>query len=419
MKIFFRASMPLLSNASITDNFFAPISGLAESSPFARACPGLSDTACLKLGVTRVLSDASSGRGFLQQIGISIEDCPRHSSFFETLKSKRRLSVLNNVNVRLASLMKPAAEMPDLFKDYALFAADGHWHAAATHDAHIDEKRWAVGHFYAYDMRSEALLHITATEGKKEHDMHALKRAGAEQLRLNIKKGRKVLLVWDRAGIDFRLWHDWKHQNGIYFISRTKENMRLDVIARIPFDQSDELNHGIIADELVSTSQHVSVRRVTYREPVKGEIFEYITTVMDLPPGAIAWLYKRRWEIEKIFDQIKNKFGETKAWASSLNAKSMQATFLCLTRNLTVLFERGLAEQGIEDVAGRKRQESRLQKQVEFTSKLLRPMSTLLTKVLRPLVRSVKLIRWFRVHWFSAAPLRDLLDHLRRLYATL
>ena len=76
---------------------------------------------------------------------------------------------------------------------------------------------------------------------------------------------------------------------------------------------------------------------------------------------------------------------------------------------------RGLAEQSIEDVAGRKRQEPRLQKQVEFTSKLLRPMSTLLTKGLSPLVRSVKLIRWFRAHWFSGAPLRDLLDHLRGL----
>ncbi len=403
----------------MTYNFFAPVSGMAESSHFARTCPELTDADWLKLGVTRVVSDPASGRGFLQQIGVSIINCPGRSLFFETLKSQRRLDLLNDVNVRLTKTMKPSAAMPDLFNDYELFAADGHWHSAATHDAPIDEKRWAVGHLYAYNMRSEALLHITSTEGKKEHDMHALKRAGAEQLRLNVKKARKVLLVWDRAGIDFRLWHNWKHQNGIYFISRTKDNMNLEVIGRNPFDAGDALNHGVLADEMVSTSQHVAVRRVTYQEPVTGTVFEYITTVMDLAPGAIAWLYKRRWEIEKVFDQLKNKFGETKAWASGLNAKAMQATFLCLAHNLTVLFERGLADQGIEDVAGRKRQAARLQKEVDLTTKLLRPMSTLLTKVLRPLVRSVKLIRWFRAHWLSHAPLTDLLDHLRSLYATL
>ena|GEM_PF-2078613 len=63
----------------------------------------------------------------------------------------------------------------------------------------------------------------------------------------------------------------------------------------------------------------------------------------------------------------------------------MQATFLCLTHNLTVLFERGLADEGIDDVAERKRQQARLQKEIALAHKHSRPMSTLLTNVLRPL----------------------------------
>jgi hypothetical protein len=47
--------------------------------------------------------------------------------------------------------------------------------------------------------------------------------------------------------------------------------------------------------------------------------------------------------------------------------------------------ERGLADQGIEKVAGRKRQAARLQKEVALNIKLLRPMGSLLTKVIRPL----------------------------------
>lgn len=34
----------------------------------------------------------------------------------------------------------------------------------------------------------------------------------------------EALYIWDRAGIDFRQWHDWK-QRGIYFLSREKENI--------------------------------------------------------------------------------------------------------------------------------------------------------------------------------------------------
>jgi hypothetical protein len=36
----------------------------------------------------------------------------------------------------------------------------------------------------------------------------------------------KVLYIWNRAGIDFRQWFKWK-ENGIYFLSREKENMKL------------------------------------------------------------------------------------------------------------------------------------------------------------------------------------------------
>ena len=56
-----------------------------------------------------------------------------------------------------------------------------------------------------------------------------------------------------------------------------------------------------------------------------------------LPPGVIAHLCRLRWEIKKVFDEFKNKLGETQAWASSANAKTMQAHFLCMAHNLILL----------------------------------------------------------------------------------
>ena len=49
--------------------------------------------------------------------------------------------------------------------------------------------------------------HLTVAdqiERNKEHEMRALKRQTADTLRQGAAKGRKVLYIWDRAGIDFR-----------------------------------------------------------------------------------------------------------------------------------------------------------------------------------------------------------------------
>ncbi len=46
-----------------------------------------------------------------------------------------------------------------------------------------------------------------------------------------------------------------------------------------------------------------------------------------------------------MFDQIKNKLGEQKAWATSLVAKESQALFITLTHNLLLLYEQDLEQR--------------------------------------------------------------------------
>ena len=45
-------------------------------------------------------------------------------------------------------------------------------------------------------------------------------------------------------------------------------------------------------------------------------------TSSDYPPGLIVFLYRRRWDLEKVYDQFKNKLNEKKSWASSLRTVS-------------------------------------------------------------------------------------------------
>ena len=59
---------------------------------------------------------------------------------------------------------------------------------------------------------------------KKEHDIRALKRQNVAQLRQGAVKGRKVIWVWDKAGVDLPFWQDRK-ASGIYFLSQRKAGM--------------------------------------------------------------------------------------------------------------------------------------------------------------------------------------------------
>ncbi len=300
------------SSRSFADGFFAPIPDALAGAVHARSCPELSDRDWLRLGVRRALEAFPSGRAFLQHLAAAGEEPPELSHFFETLKSARRLDLVREVAVAVAASLPPLpgdawAHVPELEK-FDLFAGDGHFHAAAAHDPRIAKdgggeggSKDAVGHFFALDLRSHALVHLTAADQvarRKEHDMRVLKRLDLEMLRQGARKGRKVLYVWDRAGIDFRQWHHWKHTGGVYFLSREKENMALEVVGENRWDRADPRNAGVLGDELVSTSQGVSVRRVRYRCPLRGEVFHFLTTECTLPPGVIAHLYRLRWEIE-------------------------------------------------------------------------------------------------------------------------
>ena len=199
------------------------------------------------------------------------------------------------------------------------------------------------GCFFSLNLRTHslALLDIARLElkgNKKEHDMSALKRLKPADLRLGAPKGIKVLHVYDSAVIDYRQWFDWKWM-GIYIISLEKANSRPMVVGEREIDFDDPRNIGVLADENIGVFSGVMMRRVRYQDPETGKIFSFITNQFTLPPGLIAFLYKLRWDIEKVFDEKKNKLQEKKAWATSAVARSQQALFVCIAHNLMILLE--------------------------------------------------------------------------------
>lgn len=413
----------------VAERFFNPLAQIIPKLATTRICPDLPDEDWLALGVLRVLFDVPSGRGFVQQVGPSLPACPDFNQFFATLRSKRRLKVCQEA----ASLLKASlkARLPDdlagveELAGFDVYAADGHWHGAAAHDnpPFPDSAKSACGHFYALDLRRGLLHHITAAdqvEREHEHDMRALKRQSLDHLRLGAPKGRKVLQVYDKAGIDLPAWDRWKKLAGIYFLSQEKENMNLTVVKNLLWDPLDPRNAGVKSNEQCRSSSGVLVRRISFEDPVTGMIRVFITSEMTLPPGIIAELARRRWNIEKVFDELKNKLGETKAWATSPTAKAMQATFICLAHQLLLHFEHLLeADHGIRPEAELKRRADRIAADHEFARENHRSFPSLRATALRLTQRTVKFLRWLRSSLLREAPWLDLIAFLRHSYATI
>ena len=409
---------------TVNEAFFYPLAGLAERSPHARPCPEFPDEDYVRFGVQRVLESSESGRGFLQEHGPRLANAPTQSNYFATLHSSRRCAWLEQISqtvLKMANqtLVDRLMEIPEL-ASYDCFAVDGHWHKAATHDLRHEGTKMAVGHFYSLNLRTHSLRPLAAGQGLHEHDMSALKRIKPRGLRQDVPQGRRVLIVYDKAGIDFAYWKRCRQECAVYFLSRVKENRVLEWEQSIDWNRADTRNHGVMEDMHVRTREGHSLRMICYIDPISGKAFEFLTHEMDLPPGVLVELYRRRWDVEKVFDALKNKLGQIKAWATSLVAKQTQAQFLALTHNLLLLDEQSLATRhGVNNDAEDNRRRQRIVECAQAGVGSGSPLSTLLLHARGATQRSVKFIRWLRTSLRDDVAETAAVLHLKALYAQL
>jgi hypothetical protein len=412
------------ANNTVNEAFFQPIAGLANQSPDTRACPDFSDDDYLQCGILRVLESSTSGRAFLQEHGARLNNSPSQANYFATLHSQRRGAVVVDVNHALRNLANQT--LPDRLAGiaelaaYEVFAVDGHWHKAASHDPRHNGVKMAVGHFYSLNLRTHTLRQLAVGEGAHEHDLSVLKRLTPRGLRQEVPKGRRTLLIYDRAGIDFDCWKRCRHECAIYFLSRTKSNTVLSWEERRTWDTSDPRNRGVQEDRWVKTRDGHSLRLIGYVDPVTGNAYEFLTNEPDLPPGVLAELYRRRWDVEKVFDELKNKLGEQKAWATSSAAKQTQAHLLTITHNLLLLYEQALAvRHEVQNHAEDQRRCERLKEHQQIARKNGQLLSTLVARAFSATQRSVKFIRWLREALRYQLAETTAVLRLKHLYATL
>ncbi len=196
--------------------------------------------------------------------------------------------------------------------------------------------------------------------------------------------------------------------------------MNLTLTRENPIDRTAPNHAGITADELVATTDGIALRRIRYTHPATGERYEFLTSEFTLPPGVIAFLYLRRWDLEQVFDELKNKLGTKRAWANPVIAQQIQAHVLCLAHNLIQLVERHLAAAyQVSNVAEEKHRLRRLAAQQRLAKARGAVLPALVQTHQRLTQTSLKLFRSVRCHFLSQLPLVDRVPGLTRSHAHL
>lgn len=419
-------NLPSLSVTSeVRNQFLQPLLAVFAQVTARRKCPVQSDLDWLLKGVDRVLSNKRSGRDFLQSFQLFWAQPMQVGPYFETLASPRRLAMVAECSARLRA--RAEADRTSALAGFSaldafeVYAGDGHYLEHATHDPVNGETHWPTGHFFALNLKSQSLFPLALADlsaRKKEHDARALKRQSVAQLRQGAGQGRRVLWVWDKAGVDLAFWQERK-ASGIYFLSLRKAGMCLELEKERSLDLLQPINQGVQSDRVVRDRRGIRVREITFENPCDGQVYVYLTSEMTLEPGLLVLLYKTRWEIEKVFDETKTKLQEKKSWATSVTAKEMQAHFVALVHNLLLLVQDQHEQQGVVNTAETERKEKRLEQQEKALREKGRSLPLIYKTLQRFTQATFKLIRWLRVHWHLPTSLPQALLQLQHLYAKL
>jgi len=367
--------MNLHGNPRLLDQVLAPavhildnyVRGVYRDGP-------LDDFRFVRLGVCRVLSQAASGRDFLQIAREVLQEEVARASFFDSLHCQRRSTVLADLNAMLVSRSRGAvadllAQFPEV-RDIPVYAVDGHHIAHAVHSPKDPQgEKVSANNLYLLCLHTGLLsnLGVVQGDGRHGHEMPVFRSQVVPWLLTrHPRKGKAApIFIGDPAFVDKVFWTRMVVDgNRARFITRTKSNMKPTIYSSRAWEASQPINEGVQADLSVGFDGAMTMRLIRYRDPESGVDYEFLTSVMDLEPGLVAVLYLMRWRIEKLFDTTKNKLEETKSWAVGPVAQETRAHLVALTHNLLVLL-RGELERshGIrEEKVERKREAQLLQR---------------------------------------------------------
>jgi hypothetical protein len=128
---------------------------------------------------------------------------------------------------------------------------------------------------------------------------------------VELEKGR--IAVFDKGYNDYKTFDEF-NECGIFFVTRLKSNASYESVKEN--DIPSYIDDGVIKDEVIRVDvkengtylKTIELRKVAYWDDENKRCFEFITNLHGMNAGHIALIYKKRWQIELLFKQLKQNF---------------------------------------------------------------------------------------------------------------
>jgi hypothetical protein len=128
---------------------------------------------------------------------------------------------------------------------------------------------------------------------------------------IQLEKGK--IAVFDKGYNDYKTFDEFT-QNGVFFVTRLKSNSVYEQV--VENDIPSYIDDGVIKDEIIRVDvkengkylKSTELRRIAYWDNENNRCFEFITNLIGMNAGHIAFIYKKRWQIELLFKQLKQNF---------------------------------------------------------------------------------------------------------------
>ena len=336
-----------LTQDTVLSHWFKPMQSSLERVRYpAKVFGTVSMPAFLLLGCLRQLQSHCSLREQVQSLmhldNGSIPPLAR-STWSDALASKKRAHITRSA---FAQLVNHAVDtLPDRFDGMSnlgnrrVIAIDASYQTESAHYRAVYPKAGGTdnqkGHMLMtfYDLRKAIPLDVK-TETTSRGEMRVIKEALDHSHWMAIKQ---ALYSVDRAFIDARYWDERKRLHQATMVTRFKSSLIYQTTRSRPIAKGP-CNDGVISDsEITLRSSKQRWRRIEFQTET-GERYAYLSNDFSLEPGELAFIYHRRWDEEKFFDNFKNDLANAKAWGKNPTAIDQQAVIGIITYILTRLF---------------------------------------------------------------------------------
>ena len=155
------------------------------------------------------------------------------------------------------------------------------------------------------------------------------------------------IMAMDRAYIDYQKLEQMT-QRGVIYVTKMKKNLKYNIDNDTMYQTPDGLME--VRVKYVSFTKQIKngetlthkARIITYADQRKRKLISLLTNDMDMDPSEVIAIYRKRWEIELLFKQIKQNFPLKYFYGESANAIKIQIWVTLIANLLLMVMKKGL-----------------------------------------------------------------------------